>query len=292
MNPTNSGIIRLMVVALAAMLALLMTACSSNPPSTPVPAPVASATAGNAAARGAFDHSALDQLLSTYVNDQGWVDYAGLQNNRAGLDTYLKALVSASPQGFPNDAERLAFWINAYNAHTLAEVLADVYQKAKGVKEVSGFFDQKKHRVAGEDLTLDEIEKHGRELKDPRIHFGVICASTSCPKLQRFAFNGPQLEEQLTRIAHDFLADPARGLRVDKDRGEVNLSSIFKWYAGDFTMSSSVLARVKAEVSGSEVLEYVKKYAPAEAVQFITEANPRVKYLDYDWSLNAQETHK
>lgn len=265
----------LLMRLLASTGAILFAACSSNPPSS-----------------GAFNHGAFDQVLSADVNDQGWVDYAGLQSNRTALDTYRKTLATASPQGFSNEAERLAFWINAYNAHTLADVLDDVYKKAKGVKEVNGFFDQKKHRVAGEDLTLNEIEKHGRDLKDPRLHFAVVCASTSCPKLQRFAFTGPQLEEQLTKIAHDFLADPSRGMRVDKDRGEVNLSSIFKWYAGDFTMSSPVLARVRAEVSGSEVLEYVKKYAPADAVQFITAENPRVKYLDYDWSLNAQENHQ
>ncbi|HZS09222.1 MAG TPA: DUF547 domain-containing protein [Blastocatellia bacterium] len=220
------------------------------------------------------------------------MDYAGLQNNRAALDGYLKTLMAASPHSFPNDAERLAFWMNAYNAFTLADTLDSVYKKRRSVQEVSGFFDRKRHRVAGEDLTLNEIERKGRDLKDPRIHFGVNCASTSCPRLQRFAYTAPQLEEQLNRIAREFLTDPARGLRVDKDRNEVYISSIFKWYAGDFTMSSSVLARVKAEVSGGEVLEYVKKYAPADAVQFIIEKNPAVKYLAYDWSLNAQETHQ
>lgn len=291
MNRTADQKVRLIIALMISAIALFFAACS-EPKGKSASAPVASATAGNAAPRGMFDHDGLDKILATYVNDNGWVDYAGLRNNRAALDDYLKSLAAASPQQFPNDAERLAFWMNAYNACTLADVLADVYQKHQSVREVKGFFDTKKHRIAGADLTLDEIEKRGRELKDPRIHFGVVCASTSCPKLQRFAYTGPQLEEQLSRITREFLTDSSRGLRVDRDPNEVHLSSIFKWYAGDFTMSSSVLARVKAEVSGSEVLDYVKKHAPAEIVQFIIEKNPTVKYLDYDWSLNAQETHR
>ncbi len=79
------------------------------------------------------------------------MDYAGLQHERAKLDAYLATLGAAAPQSFGGDNERLAFRINAYNAYTLADVLDDVYKKAKGVKEVAGFFDKKRHRVAGAD---------------------------------------------------------------------------------------------------------------------------------------------
>ena len=275
-------------------LVLLNAACSSGSKPTEQKAAALSATGATTKLRAAelFDHSAFDKLLMARVNEDGWVDYPGLQRDRAQLNEYLTTLAAAKPETFPADVERLAFWINAYNAFTLADVLDDVFHKAKGVKEVSGFFDRKKHQVAGAELTLDEIEKHGRDLKDPRLHFAVVCASTSCPKLPRFAFTGAALDEQLTHAVRGFLADPARGLRVDKGSNQLYLSPIFKWYAGDFTMSSSLIARVKAEVSGSEVLDYVKQSASAEAVQFISEKKPKVKYLDYDWSLNAQETHQ
>jgi len=281
---------RYLILAVVAGLSLLLAACGGNTQPAAQQKATASANVSGSAIIG-FDHGALDGLLTTFVNDEGWVDYAGLQRERAKLDAYLATLGTAAPRSFGNDNERLAFWINAYNAFTLADVLDDVYQKAKGVKEVSGFFDKKRHRIAGADLTLDETEKRGRDLKDARIHFAVICASTSCPKLQRFAYTGATLDEQLTRISREFLSDPARGLKVDRGKNAVHISSIFKWYAGDFTGSSSLLARVKAEVSGGEILEYVKKYASEEAVKFINESKPAVKYLDYDWSLNAQETH-
>lgn len=280
------------LLLLVASLLSVMAACSAPSRQSNSATPVVSATAGNTAS-GMFDHNGFDKLLATYVNEQGWVDYAGLQTRRTELGAYLGTLAEANPQEFPNDAERLAFWINAYNAFTLADVLDDVYRKHSSVNEIeAAFFRGKKHRIAGAELTLDEIEKRGRDLHDPRIHFAVVCASTSCPKLQRFAFTAPQLDEQLNQTAHLFLNDPTRGLRVDRDRNQIILSPIFKWYASDFTGGPGLLARAKAELSGSEILAYVKKYAPAEAVQFIIENNPRADYLAYDWSLNSQETHK
>src|SRR5262249_49891333 len=212
-----------------------------------------SAVNNDVATARAFDHNTFDNLLMTYVNDDGWVDYFGLQRDRAKLNDYLTALASATPQSFPSDTERLAFWINAYNAFTLADVLDDVYQNVSGVDKVVGFFDKKKHKVAREELTLDQIENRGRDLKDPRIHFAAVGASTSAPKLQRFAYTGAMLEEQLTRIARGFLSDRERGLRVVADRKQIRLSSIFKWYAGDFPMSSASPSRVKAVVARTQI---------------------------------------
>jgi hypothetical protein len=278
-----------LIALVASSLLLSFTACSSR---TLPPSHQGISTQAASVGNGTFDHRAFDRLLASSVNEDGWVDYAGLERDRAALDAYLATLASAAPQSFSSDAERLAFWINAYNSFTLSDALSDVYHKAKGVKEVSGFFDQKRHRVAGQDFTLDEIEKRGRDFHDSRIHFAINCASASCPKLRPFAYTGAELDAQLNRVAREFLMDPARGLRLDRQRNEIYLSSIFKWYAGDFTGASSgagrALAFAKAAVSGGAVLNYVKKFAPADVAQYIEQNHPSVAYLDYDWSLNAQ----
>lgn len=276
-----------------AVLYLLLASQSSTGPRTIASAP---AVASGETRAPSFDHSALDRLFSTYVDENGWVDYDGLSKERPVLDSYLGALATADPASFPDDADRLAFWINAYNAFTVRDVLDDVYGKAKGVKEVSGFFDGKKHRAGGEELTLDGIETKGRDLGDPRIHFAVVCASTSCPKLQRFAYTADRLGEQLDGAARGFLADETRGLRLDEAKGRVVISPIFKWYAGDFAGATSGAARAleatKAAVSGGAVLDYVRNYAPQAAARAIEAGKPSVSYLDYDWSLNAQSTHR
>lgn len=243
-------------------------------------------------AQPAFEHKLLNELLAKYVNSDGRVDYSGLKNERAKLDQYLTTLAAAKPQEFSNDAERLAFWINSYNAFTLADVLDDVFGKAKSVQDVKGFFNQKKHKIVGEELTLDEIEKRGRDLQDPRLHFAVNCASASCPKLQQVAYTGAQLDFQLNKAAREFLGDSGRGMNYDPGRNVVYLSPIFKWYAADFTGSNALVARVKAEVSGAEMLDVAKKYVPPDVANFLAEKKVEVEWLDYNWALNAQELHK
>ena len=271
-------------IRLSAIISLaLLMACSgqrTQPPQTNTSVPTINT----------FDHKPFDKLLATYVNADGLVDYPGLQKERPKLDAYLTSLAAAKPQTFVSDAERLAFWINGYNAFTLADVLDDVYGKLKSVNDIKKiFFETKNHSVAGEQLTLNQIEQQGRNFKDPRIHFALVCASISCPKLQRFAFTGGGLEGQLGKVAEEFLADINRGMRYDPAHNEIYLSSIFKWYADDFTGSNKLVARVSAEASGSDLLEAAKKYLPARPKDFLDEKKPKVKYIDYDWSLNAQK---
>jgi uncharacterized protein DUF547 len=239
-----------------------------------------------------LDVSDYDRLLRTYVNDDGWVDYAGLARERAGLNRFLEQLAVVSPAGYQRNSDRLAFWINSYNAFSLADALDTVYGKRHGVREVSGFFDKRRHAVAGEQLTLDEIEKRGRDLRDPRIHFAIVCASTSCPKLQRFAYSGEKLDSQLEQAAREFLADPNRGLRYEASHNDLYVSPIFKWYAGDFTgREGSLWARAKATVSGNELLDFIARYAPAVVGGQIREHPPTLHYFEYDWSLNSLDTH-
>lgn len=233
-----------------------------------------------------------DRLLHAYVTDGGWVDYAALARERSVLNAFLEELGAASPRNLRDDHERLAFWINTYNAFTLADALDSVYGRHKGVREISGFFNGRKHLVTGEQLTLDDIETRGRGLHDPRIHFAIVCASASCPKLQRFAYRGEVLNHQLDQAAREFFADANRGLRFDPAKNELYLSPILKWYAGDFTGSSgSTWARVKATVSGSELLDFISRYAAENVAKSIKSRAPTVHYFEYDWSLNSVGTH-
>ena len=281
--------------AWAAVLALLF--CCARGSSAEGRKPHDAATEQTGQADGihqspALDVSDYDRLLRTYVTDNGWVDYAGLARERAALDRFLSQLATVSPAAYQSNRDQLAFWINAYNAFTLADALDTVYGKHQSVRQVGGFFDGRKHAVGGEQLTLDQIEKRGRDLHDPRIHFAIVCASTSCPRLQRFAYTSEKLDGQLEQAAGGFLADPKRGLRYEASRNDLHVSPIFKWYAGDFTGSEgSFWARAKATVSGSELLDFIARYAPEDVSGRIRERPPTLHYFDYDWSLNSLDTH-
>ncbi len=241
---------------------------------------------------GEFDHSEYEALLQLYVDENGKVDYDGFIKDRAKLDAYLESLGKANSAGFSSDNERNAFYINAYNAFTIRDVLDDVYQKTDSVKKVDGFWDRKKHRIGGEDLTLDAIEKVSRDFKDPRVHFAVNCASSSCPKLRRFAFTGTKLPEQFELITKDFLADENRGLRIDRTKNRVWISRIFSWYAGDFTGDTSkfgfLKGFIKSKFTASAGLNFILGKLSDEDVQYFREQKPDVDYLDYDWTLNSK----
>lgn len=211
---------------------------------------------------------------------QGGVDYAALKRDRGDLDTYLRSLGRARP-GAMAEAEALAFWTNAYNAVVLHHVL-ERYPGITSVKEVAGFFDKLTFPVAGEELTLDQIEGRGRDLGDPRVHFAVVCASTSCPDLRGEPFTAAKLDAQLREQTHAFLADESKGLRYDAAGGTVWLSSIFKWYAGDFTGGSTVVAFF----ARGGVLDWVREHAPPAVARKLRGKRPSVRYLDYDWGLN------
>ncbi len=242
--------------------------------------------------KGDFDHSSYEQLLKLYVNDNGLVDYEGFTKDGAKLDAYLESLGKAKPSAFSSDDERNAFYINAYNAFTIRDVLDDVYKKTDSVKKVDGFWDKKKHLIGGEELTLDKIEKVSRDYKDPRMHFAVNCASLGCPKLQKFAFTGPQLQEQFAFITKDFLADEERGMKIDREKNRVYISKIFSWYAGDFTGDTSsfgfLKGFIKSKFTSSAGTNFILTKVEPETVKYFKEKDPDVEYLDYDWTLNSQ----
>lgn len=232
-----------------------------------------------ALAGAAGDLDAWDRVLHRYVIDGG-VDYASLAADHADLDAFLASLRDVDPEGL-GEADRLAFWIDSYNAVVLHFVL-ERYPDLASVRDVDGFFERQVYRVAGRDRSLDDIETAARELDDPRVHFALVCASTSCPDLRAEAYRGGSLDEQLADQTSRFLADSEKGLRLDAEEGTIHLSSIFKWYAGDFTGGSTVVSFFFRE----GVLDWVSAHVPEELAARIEAVEPEIDYMDYDWSLN------
>lgn len=246
------------------------------------PARAASPATGDAASRGISNPAiaAWDELLGNHVRGSN-VDYAAIKGDRSNLDTYLSWVARTDPGSLPR-SERLAFFINAYNAYVIDAVLSR-YPGIESVKAVDGFFDGETHKVGGREMTLDQIEGGARELDPDLSHFGVVCASFSCPDLRSDAYVGSRVTQQLEEQAERFLADPAKGLRYDEEDNDLYLSSIFKWYAGDFTGGSTVVAFF----ARGGVLDWVVEHlGDRELAETLEEREPSIKYMDYDWSLN------
>ncbi len=240
------------------------------------------ATAGDDC--GAFDpdHRIWTGLLSRHVH-AGRVDYPGLARESPELTRYLQALGAVTRPCYDTwtRAQRLAFWIDVYNAFTVRLVL-DHYP-LRSIRELGllplAAFRQKiipMPELRGATLSLNDVENdvlRGELAGEPRIHFAIVCASKSCPPLRSEAYRAPDLDRQLDEQARTFLADPTRN-RVDAATRTLFLSSIFKWFRADF------------EAAAGTVPAYVAGYlAPAGAAVART-PGVTVRYLDYDWSLN------
>jgi hypothetical protein len=229
-----------------------------------------------AAAAQAFDHSTWDRLLSTYVDGDGHVAYRDLQaKDSATLEGYVRSLATARPGTWPQ-ADQIAFWLDAYNAGIVRAILGgSTAEPAMGRVKLFKFW---KFEVAGKRRTLDEIENQilRRNFAEPRIHFALVCASASCPRLRREAYTGDRLDAQLTEQERDFVNDPKRNV-IDPERHTVRLSEIFRWYREDFDKAAGSVPKFLA-----------RGVADPKTRDWLLTGTYETKYLEYDWTLNAQ----
>lgn len=222
------------------------------------------------------DFAILDGLLKKNVDAKGQVDYSTWKaKDEAELDRWLALAAEAKPDEFPTRGDRLAFWINAYNAGTLKRVLK--HWPVTDVSKIPDFFKTKDLKIAGNLMSLDDIE-HGVIRKifgDPRVHASLVCAGTSCPVLKPGAYSGAKLDAELDEGMRAFLADPTRN-RFDPKTNTIYLSEIFKWYAQDFQLESGSL------------IAFIKPYAPKEAQEMLERPEVKIEYLKYNFLLNGK----
>ena len=233
--------------------------------------------AGAGAAGACLDREAWGRVLSAHtaqVKDVAGVrvDYAALRHS-ADWSRVLASLVACRPEELRTRKQRLAFWIDAYNALAIDVVVR--HYPLKSIRDVGSLlrpvWKREAGTIGGRAYSLDEIE-HAilRPLGEPRIHAAIVCASLSCPPLRREPFHPDRLEAQLDDQLRAFLADPRKGARLEGDT--LWLSRIFDWFADDFAAAGGVLA-------------FVRPHLPSEIRERLPAA-PRLRFLDYDWGLN------
>ncbi len=246
-----------------------------------------------------LEHLGWDGVLGLYVED-GQVDYAGVmrdEDSLEALDGYLDLVASLDPKQLEDQDERLAFWLNAYNALVLRDAATQRAQDPafSTSDDDFAFFQVRRYIVGGELYSLDQIEhgvirgdrahasvadlsdddwaayeaRHeavfGDQPTDPRIHVGLNCAARSCPKLPSAAFQAHDLDAFLEARARLFVADPERGA------GPQGISMLFSWFEPDFDAGPQGSARGFVEAHREDV----------SGVNFEV-------FLGYDWTLNGE----
>ncbi len=224
-------------------------------------------------AQASVDHALFNDVLKLYVVN-GAVDYPSIKKDER-FAAYLKTISAVKPAKIKDDQDRLAFWINAYNAFTIKLVLDHFpVQSIRDIKQgETGPWDVVGIEIGGRQYSLNQIEHEiiRKEFDEPRIHMALVCAAISCPPLRSEAYTGRRLDTQLEDNARIFLRDKSKN-DYDEASNTLHLSELFSWYGSDF----------------------VKKYGSAE--KFVVNAlairpatPPTIKFLPYDWSLNSKQ---
>ncbi len=233
------------------------------------------------------ENAAYARVLERFVTGDAHVRYAALKAEPADLDAYLESLASvdaADLEALP-EKERIAFWINSYNAITLKTIvdgypiqgrgLSALRYPSSSIRQISGAWTDRSWVVAGNKVSLDDIENQTlrKHFREPRVHMALVCAALGCPPLRAEPYAGARLDEQLDDQARRYLASPF-GMKLEPERHRITVSAIFKWFAGDFNKEDGVRA-------------FLTRYAPTGAARTAL-ADPKTKivFLDYDWTLN------
>lgn len=225
-----------------------------------------------------ISHTIFNELLEKNVSSAGLVDYKGFIKDSAKFNTYLHLLSSHYPneKNWSKD-ERLAYWLNAYNAFTIKLIMDHYPVKSikdikKGIPLVSDTWTINFINIEGKKYNLNNIE-HGivrPKFNDPRVHFALNCASMGCPPLLNHAFTAEKLNAQLDAQAKRFINDGVHNKIISANKAD--LSKIFSWFAGDFKKSAP------------SVIDFINRYADTKL-----NAAADISHLDYDWQLNEKK---
>ena len=236
----------------------------------------------------------LDEVLDLYVRD-GEVYYRALKTERAKLDGYVASLASQAIDKLPRE-ERLAFWLNAYDALVLQTVINN-YPIAKrsaayppnSIRQIPGAFERTAHRLAGRSLTLDQIEQTVLpEFRDPRVYLALGRGAEGSGRLRSEAFSGDRIEAQLSEVARE-CTTRHHCLSIDRASDAISVSSIFSWREKEFVAAfadqapSTFAARSPLERA---VIAFIAPRLLSIEKEVLDKNTFTVAFVPFDWTLN------
>ncbi len=242
------------------------------------------------------------EILQEHVRKDGRVDYASLRRQRLRLKRLLNTPDELDPNVYEgwSKEEKLAFWINTYNLKTL-EIIARNYPiqsswwlrltwPPSDIRHIGGIWSDYRFIVMDEEFTLGDVERRlfARVLADPRAYLATTYASRSSPPLSLTPYHGAGLDRQLDAQVKAFLAS-RNGLRIDRDKGIVYLSALFKpsWRGKDFVERYATNKKFKDRPTETRaVLNFLIQHISSEDIYFLEVENYTISYMNFDWRLN------
>lgn len=217
------------------------------------------------------NHEALGDILKKYVSKSGWVDYRALKADKEAvenLNLYINDLSALDPSSLPEARDRLASWLNLYNAVVIRDILK-VYP-VNSLLKIKDWFGAKRFKIGETEYSLIEVEEEvfRKELNDSRTVLARVNGGTSGPRMLKEPFQAAKVDEQLDERVLTFLKD-TNNLRYNAKTKTVALSSIFMWYRKDFP----------------DLAAFLKAYLDGLPQNFLWE------YGGFDYKLNDAKLH-
>lgn len=231
-----------------------------------------------------IDHHVFNDFLQTYVvphsDGPNGVRYGAVSNtDQHRLERYIGAMEKTQIANYNRHVQR-AYWINLYNAETL-DLMLNAYP-VDSIKQVDGGlfnhgpWNKKVLTVDGVKLSLNDIEH--RILRpiwpDGMTHYGVNCASISCPSLLNSAYTGANVAQKLRANASAYINSP-QGVSISS-KGTVTVSSIYDWYQADFGGDSR------------GVIQHLRRFAQPALSARLDSLN-KIDDYHYNWTLNSEK---
>lgn len=250
-----------------------------------------------------FDYSDFAETLKINVDDIGMVNYRKLKAEPQKLLAFVTELQNLDGKDFDkwSNNEKIAFWLNVYNAFTLKAIIDNypikssffrsrIYPK-NSIRQIVGVWDKIDFTVMGQKLTLGHIEHKILRVQfdEPRIHMAMVCAAMGCPPLRNEPYTADKLQEQLNDHTRRFLANSAK-FKIERADERIYLSPIFKWFASDFIKKYGPKKNFgRHNKEESAVLNFIASYLGKAQKDYVLTGKFRIKYLKYDWSLNEKQ---
>lgn len=254
------------------------------------------------------DGHSLDAALTLALADLK-ADFLDLDSGKVRYDKMRKAesfrryealangLRSFHLDSLSERRQRLAFWINIYNAAVIHGVVR--LGISRSVREIPFFFRRAAYEIGGYRFSLRDME-HGilrgnrrppygiltpfgrgdprrRFVVSPldeRIHFALVCGARSCPPVG--VYEADRIDLQLDLAAASFINGPE--VEIVPEHRVVFLSKIFLWYRADFgSTDAGVVDTLLSFLDAGYKRDALAKYRD----EF------KLKYRPYNWDLNA-----
>lgn len=225
-----------------------------------------------------------NRLLRNAVDRDGYVDYGKIAKKRGALDRYVAWIGRDRANRGKGGAASYAFWINAYNALAIYQIIAR--DQPASVLDVpglpwrgAGFFYWTDFLVDGPPLlSLWEIghERVIEAQQDYRAFAVLTQGARSSPPMRAGLYDAAELDIQLDEAFSAWIMDE-RGVRFEGD--EALFNPIFEQYAfqfGLFTHHADLCAVSAYHAAGRK----------QKKLQELAERGCPHGYFTFDWRLN------